>query len=152
VIGQLYEAASRGLTRNVAFTAPGAEDRRLMGRTYAVPFDVVWKASLRLIGGRLRRWEILEADDTEGIIRGVAHGRVARFTSNVTVRILLDPDAQTRVDMLSASRVGRADFGVNARRIHRFFRGLDALIERDRGVDIESVRVHPVASPAGPST
>lgn len=152
MIRQLYEAAARGLTRNVAFTAPGADDDRLEGRTYAVPFDVVWRASLRLMGGRLKRWEVLEADDTEGIIRGVAHGRVPRFTSNVTVRILLDPDAQTRVDMLSASRAGRADFGTNTRRIRRFFRGLDALIERDRGVDIDSVRVQPTSSPTGPST
>ena len=141
MIRKLIEAASRGLSRNVAFTAPKAEDERLRGRTYAVPFDTVWQASMRLIGGRLGRWEVVEADDTEGIIRGIAHGRVPRFTSNVTVRILLDPDAQTRVDMLSASRLGRADFGVNARRIHRFFRALDDAIEKERGVSIESVRV-----------
>lgn len=135
------EAARRGLSRNVAFTAPSAGDERLKGRTYAVPFDTVWQASMRLISGRLRRWEVVEADDTEGIIRGVAHGRLPRFTSNITVRILLDPDAQTRVDMLSASRTGRADFGVNARRIHRFFTALDAAIEKERGVSIQSVRV-----------
>lgn len=149
MIRDLVETIRRGFTRNVAFTTPSAEDPRLKGRTYAVPFDVVWRASLRLVGGRLRRWEVVQADDTEGIIRGVAHGLIERFASNITVRILLDPNAQTRVDLLSASRLGRADLGVNARRIHRFFRALDAAIEKERGVRIESVRMEPAAR-AGP--
>ena len=66
----------------------------------------------------------MEQDDREGLIRGRVRGRLGLFTSSVTIRISLDPDAQTRVDALSASRTGR--MGANARRIHRFFRALDA--------------------------
>lgn len=129
----LWQAIRVGLTRNVAFTAPGAEDERLRGRTYAIPFEDVWQACLRLMGGGLKRWEILESDDQEGIIRGRVHGRVERTNSTFTVRVILDANAQTRVDGLSASRVGRADFGINARRLHRFFRALDrALTARER--------------------
>ena len=129
----LWESIRVALTRNVAFTAPAAEDERLRGRTYAIPFEEVWQASLRLIGGGLKHWDILESDDQEGIIRGQVRGRFERTTSSFTVRIILDANAQTRVDGLSASRVGRADFGINARRLHRFFRALDsALSSRER--------------------
>lgn len=124
--GDLIDKLWLGLTRNVAFTAPAAQDERLRGRTFAIPFEDVWQASLTLVDGGLRRWRLLEFDDREGIIRGIANGRLKRFTSAVTIRVSLDVDAQTRVDGLSASRSGRMDLGVNARRLDRFFRALDA--------------------------
>jgi len=126
-----------GLTRNVAFTTPEAEEAGLRGRTYAVPFEDVWQASLHLVGGGLKRWELVEADDDEGIIRGLAHGRFERHTSAITVRITLDPNAQTRVDAMSASRVGRADLGRNARRLELFFRSLDRALRPSRGRPLE---------------
>lgn len=132
MIRELTHKAWLGLTRNVAFTAPAAEDERLRGRTYAIPFEDVWQASLELVSGGLKRWELLEYDDREGIIRGLVHGRMRRFTSAVTIRISLDPDAQTRVDALSASRVGRADFGTNARRLARYFQALDGAMTEAR--------------------
>lgn len=141
MIRDLAAAVVRGLTRNVAFTTPGAEDPRLAGRTYAVPFETVWQASRRLVSGKLRRWELLESDDEEGIIRGVAHGLFERFTSSITIRITLDANAQTRVDALSASRTGRADLGTNVRRLNRFFKALDRALEEAHGVKIETVRL-----------
>ncbi len=141
MIGGLIDAFVRGLTRNAAFTSPGAEDPRLVGRTYAVPFEEVWQASLDLVGGGIPRWEIVESDDQEGIIRGVAHGRMERFTSTITVRITLDRDAQTRVDAIAASRAGRADLGSNARWLHRYFRTLDRRIEDDHGRAIAALRL-----------
>lgn len=141
MIRDLVDAVLRGLTRNVAFTSPSATDPRLTGRTYAIPFDQIWQASVELVGGDLKRWEITEADDQEGMIRGIAHGRTKRFTSAITVRITLDRDAQTRVDALAASRLGRADLGVNARRLDRYFTALDARIEEARGARIEAFRV-----------
>lgn len=137
----LLQALVRGLTRNVAFTSPRSTDPRLRGRTYAIPFEEVWQASMDLVGGGLERWEVLEVDDQEGIIRGVARGRVERFTSAITVRITLDADAQTRVDALSAARVGRADLGVNARRLQRFFTALDDRLEEVRGTGIGALRL-----------
>ena len=126
---ELLRKAWLGLTRNVAFTAPAAEDERLRGRTYAIPFEDVWQASLHLVDGGLKAWSLLEYDDREGIIRGIARGRLGRFTSSVTIRISLDVDAQTRVDGLSASRSGRMDLGANTRRLHRFFGALDEAVK-----------------------
>jgi hypothetical protein len=146
VIRDLLDAAMRGLTRNVAFTSPGAEDPRLEGRTYAIPFEDVWQASLDLVRGGLRRWEVTEHNDQEGIIRGVARGHLERTTSSITVRITLDPNAQTRVDAMAASRTGRGDLGRNARRLGRFFATLDARLARRRGAGIESLRVDRAAT------
>lgn len=141
MIRDLVYAVVRGLTRNVAFTSPSATDPRLTGRTYAVPFDEIWQASSDLVGGDLKRWEVTEADDQDGVIRGVAHGRTSRFTSTITVRITLDRDAQTRVDAMAASHTGRGDLGVNARHLDHFFTALDARIEDVRGAAIETYRL-----------
>jgi len=120
----------RALTANVAETAPEAEDPRLRGRTYAIPFDAVWRAATDLAGS-LRGWTVTGSDDCEGIIQAEARTLVMRFVDDVTIRIRLDENAQTRVDMRSASRKGVGDFGTNARRIGRFMRLLDRrLVER----------------------
>lgn len=150
MIGGLLAAVVRGLTQNVAFTSPNASDPRLRGRTYAIRFEDVWQASVELIDGGLKRWEVLEADDREGVIRGMARGRLDRFTSAITVRVSLDVDAQTRVDALSAARVGRADLGASARRLRRFFAALDRRLEEINGVRIDALRLDPPISAAGP--
>lgn len=147
--GSLVDALVRGLTRNAAFTSPGSQDPRLEGRTYAIPFEEVWQVSMDLVGGGIKGWKVLEADDQEGIIRGVARGYIERFTSAITIRITLDMDAQTRVDALSASRVGRADLGVNARRLQRYFSLLDRRLEEGRNSAIESLRLDLPAPAAG---
>jgi hypothetical protein len=140
----------KGLTRNVAFTAPAAEDHRLRGRTYAVPFEEVWQAAGRLLGGGLAGWELRETDDQDGILRGVAPGRVDWLTGAITIRITLDHDAQTRVDGLAASRTGRWDLGANARHLHRFFTALDRELEDRRGTPPSAWRLDRSApSPTG---
>lgn len=120
----------RAVTTNVAETSAVAEDPRLRGRTYAVPFEDVWRAALSLVDGGQRGWRLVSADDREGVIVAEARTLVLRFVDDVTIRIALDQDAQTRVDVRSASRVGRADGGVNSRRIGRFCRRLDRRLRR----------------------
>ena len=48
-----------------------------------------------------------------------------KFVDDVWIRISLDELGLTRVDVSSQSRVGKADLGVNARRIARFLHALD---------------------------
>ena len=114
-----------GLTQNRAETDPRADDWRLRGRTYAIPFDRVWNAALGLCGGELPRWSIVTADDREGIIRARAHTRVFRRPHDVRVTIGLDENGQTRVDVASILIDRKRDLGANARRIHRFVAELD---------------------------
>lgn len=118
----------RALTRNEVVTDPDDVDPRLRGRTYAVPFDEVWRRALAIVDDR-RGWRLTGSDDLEGVIRVEARTPVFRFTDDVEIRIGLDEDAQTRVHMTSASRVGKLDLGTNARRVHRFFKHLDRAVE-----------------------
>jgi hypothetical protein len=113
------------LRRNQVATAADHWDPRLRGRTYAIPFERVWQASLALANGGLRRWKVIDSDDVEGIINAESRTFVWRFVDDVRIRVYLDEDAQTRVDVESKSRKGRADYGTNARRVHRFLRALD---------------------------
>jgi hypothetical protein len=122
------------LARNHAETAINEADPRLRGRTYAIPFEQVWQAACSLANGGLRRWRILQADDYEGLIQAESTTLVFRFVDDVLIRVYLDKNAQTRVDMQSRSRKGGVDFGTNARRIRKFFRALDRRLEQQARV------------------
>ena len=76
-----------------------------------------------------RRWELLRADEGSGLIWAEATTPVLRFVDDVRFKLKLDKDALTRVDMWSASRVGKFDLGTNTRRIARFYRELDRRLE-----------------------
>lgn len=69
------------------------------------------------------RWRIIEESapggrSGQGRIEAIAETRLMRFQDDVVIRIR-PSGAGTRVDIRSASRVGRHDFGANARRIRR---------------------------------
>lgn len=113
------------LTRNRAETGPDIRDPRLRGRSYPVPFAEVWEAATN-VAASLPGWEIVGSDSAAGTLTVVALTRWLRFTDDVAVRLSLDERGLTRVDVASASRVGRADLGSNARRIARFLQRLDA--------------------------
>lgn len=121
---------ARAFGGGVAETRPEATDPRLRGRTYAIPFDEVWNASLQLADGGLRRWRLLEADDEEGVIRAEATSPVLRRVSDARIRIGLDENAQTRVDALTRPRNGKPGSGARGRRlIKAFFRSLDRRVK-----------------------
>jgi len=129
-------SAARGLLGSLgetgAQTNPAAPDPDLRGRTWAVPFDDVWEAAVWLASGGLRGCSLRRANDRDGII--IAEAR-ARFVgvSDFTISVVLDADAQTRVDARSVSREGKADLGTNARRIRTFFRRLEDRLEAKLG-------------------
>jgi len=114
----------RALTRNRAWTDPESPDRRLRGRTYAVPFTEVWRAALETARER-PRWTVTETDARRGEIAAEARTALWGFVDDVAIRVWLDDAGSTRVDVTSASRVGTADLGTNARRIARFLHVLD---------------------------
>lgn len=114
----------RALTRNRARTSPTADERRLRGRAYGVPFARVWEA-VRALAADTRGWTVTHADPSGGTLRAEARTRVWKFVDDVEVRVSLDDEGRTRVDLSSASRVGGADLGTNARRIARFLHALD---------------------------
>lgn len=69
------------------------------------------------------RWRVIEQSapggrSGQGRIEAVAETMLMRFQDDITIRLRPTP-AGTRVDIRSASRIGRHDFGANAKRIRR---------------------------------
>ena len=97
-----------------------------MGRTYAIPFRRVWNGALDLVRGDLRGWHARWWDEEVGVIQAFHKGRVTGRASDVVVRLRLDEQGQTRVDLRSTSRSKRfGDLGGNTRLIGAFVNALD---------------------------
>ena len=87
--------------------------------------------SLDLVRGELPRWHARWWDEEEGVIHALTRGRLSRRASDVVIRIGLDVQAQTRVDVRSTTRSkGLGDFGSNTRLIGTFIGALDRKLTR----------------------
>jgi len=70
-------------------------------------------------------WTIDAADKAAGRIEASDTSRWYGFTDDVVIRVT-KADAGSRIDMRSSSRLGRSDFGVNARRVRAYLSALRA--------------------------
>lgn len=74
---------------------------------------------LTLDAARSLNWEIVDADQQEGRIEATDTTFWFGFKDDIVIRIT--PSGQgSRIDVRSASRVGRSDLGTNAKRIRRY--------------------------------
>jgi uncharacterized protein (DUF1499 family) len=71
--------------------------------------------------------ELVEADAAQGRIEATATSMLFGFKDDVVVRVAEDPGG-TKVDVRSKSRVGRNDFGMNAKRVRAFQAKLKAAV------------------------
>jgi hypothetical protein len=124
-VNLLPRGLRRALSEGYAETRPDAIDPRLRGRTYSIPFEDVWQAALSLANGGLPGCSVMRANDRDGIIIAKAKRLLPRGMDDFTISVILDVDAQTRVDARSAARDETMDWGANARRVIRFFQQLD---------------------------
>jgi uncharacterized protein (DUF1499 family) len=76
-----------------------------------------------LTAARGMGWAIVAAEPAAGRIEATATTRWLGFQDDVVVRIRPDGDG-SRVDVRSASRAGKSDLGMNARRIREYLRRL----------------------------
>lgn len=134
------KAVLRGLTEHRAVTDPAAEDPRLRGRTYAIPFEDVWQAARKLASGGIRGWTLWVADDQEGIIEASTSPFLFLPAGDAKIVIGLDENAQTRVDVVLASRTERGDLGRSRRSIGRFLSRLDRALEAAPGQILDATR------------
>jgi uncharacterized protein (DUF1499 family) len=68
-------------------------------------------------------WTVVASDIDPGRIEASQQSRWFRFTDDIVIRIVGDEDG-SHIDMRSASRQGRSDYGVNAARIRAYMRAL----------------------------
>lgn len=96
--------------------------------------DQAYQLSLRI--AKELGWRIADANPPNLRVDGVAHieatdrSLLFGFVDDIVIRIR-PLASQTRIDIRSTSRVGRHDFGVNARRIDRFAAAVqESMLER----------------------
>ncbi|MFM8551468.1 MAG: DUF1499 domain-containing protein [Nitrospiraceae bacterium] len=100
----------------------------LLPRTYEAKPELVFDAALHAIH-RLPRWALVSHRPESGEIRAEATSRLFRFVDDVTITVRGE-GGKAIVSVRSHSRVGKGDFGQNARNILAFFEELDAQLQR----------------------
>jgi uncharacterized protein (DUF1499 family) len=102
-----------------ARTDPDAADPRLRTARLDVPFARVWDAVLGTVGAT-PRWTPISADPREGEVQVEARTLIWQFVDDVRIRVHLDEEGRTAIDVHSTSRVRGWDMGTHTRRIARF--------------------------------
>ena len=69
------------------------------------------------------KWQIIDANESQGRIEATATTKWFRFKDDVIIRIERT-DGRSRIDIRSVSRVGKSDLGANAKRIRAYIKAL----------------------------
>ncbi len=114
----------RGLTHNRAETRPNHDDLSLRTRSYPLSYEMFF-ARLLEVSGDLPRWQVLSHDSTTGKIVATRTSRLFRFVDDIQIQVVKKGEQEVLLDLHSASRVGKGDFGQNARNIRELLDQLD---------------------------
>ena len=113
----------------VAYDNVGEQQRKaypdLAPLVFKSPRDKVFAAAQAALASM--GLEQIEADAAQGRIEATATSMLFGFKDDVVVRVA-DAPGGTKVDVRSKSRVGRNDFGMNAKRIRAFQAKLKAAV------------------------
>lgn len=77
-----------------------------------------------LATAKAQGWSIVQADPAAGIIDADDRSRWFGFTDDIAIRVSPAEAGGSRIDLRSAARQGRSDFGVNAARIRAYLADL----------------------------
>lgn len=66
-------------------------------------------------------WKITYSDPARNTLEAVATSKLFHFQDDIVIQIRPTPDGESLVEMRSKSRDGQGDFGINAKRIRRFY-------------------------------
>lgn len=113
---------------NVVETGTTPEYPDIQPRSYRAGVSQVCDAALHAVD-RMPRWTLVSNQSESGEIKAEARSLVFRFVDDVVI-LVIPQGASTVVSVRSASRIGRGDFGQNARNIRAFFEELDQQVER----------------------
>jgi uncharacterized protein (DUF1499 family) len=93
--------------------------------------DDVFSAAAKLAGSQ-NRWTVVKVDPQSRTLAAEARSKLWRFVDDVTITVEEEPGGSV-VNMRSRSRLGKSDFGVNAKRITSFLRRLARALESNHG-------------------
>lgn len=108
---------------NIVETGRTPEYPDIQPRTYQKSSAEVFDAALHVVN-RMPRWTLVGYDEKQEDIQAEAQTALWHFVDDVRIRVV-SREGKTVVEVRSASRVGRGDFGQNARRIRGFLKELD---------------------------
>ena len=114
---------------------------------YNAAMKVIAKRRWRVVDSRAPQARVTDARRSadapvsDGVIEAVARTPVLGFRDDVVVRVRATADG-SRIDVRSASRYGRADFGTNASRVRNLIDDID---------DVLSAPVRPEKKPPAPA-
>ena len=112
-----------------AYGGPGVAAQQKRGYPDLAPVAVALppeQAFARVeAAARAMGWRVVAVAPAEGRLEASDTTRWFGFTDDIVVRVKPAPNG-SRIDVRSASRVGRSDLGVNARRIRAFLAALSA--------------------------
>lgn len=136
VVGAAVLVGAAGLLRacpviNVVETGKTPEYPELVPRVYRAEAARVFDAVLHAVH-RLPRWTLVAYQPETGDVRAEATTRLFKFVDDVMIRVVPRGES-VAVEVRSASRVGRGDFGQNARNIRAFLDELDREMRRPQG-------------------
>jgi len=116
---------------NVVETGRTPEYPDILPRRYEAEVERVFDAALHAVS-QLPRWSLVSYRLETGEIRAEARTRLFRFVDDVHIRVVSEGSAAV-VLVRSASRVGRGDFGQNARNIRALFEEIDRQMRMSAG-------------------
>jgi uncharacterized protein (DUF1499 family) len=73
------------------------------------------------VAGAIPTWKITYSDPATNTFEAVATSKMFHFNDDIVIQIRPAPDGTSLIEMRSKSRDGIGDFGVNAKRIKRFY-------------------------------
>jgi uncharacterized protein (DUF1499 family) len=118
---ELRRLLEAGNGSNVAATADGAPDPRLLPFRYPGPPDQAMHALIAAIGS-LPRWRLV--DSTDGVLWASRTTRLFRFVDDVYLLVRAGPGDSSTIEARSASRVGQSDLGQNRRNLAQLWAAL----------------------------
>lgn len=162
-LGRQRSAGANSIVYDAARKAPLQAQAYPDLRTLVIPrsAEEVYEVILDLLRGRRGLgWKVVAEEAPQarpapgrpGLIEASDRTMILGFTDDISIRVAGN-DNEARVDIRSASRYGRHDFGANAARIRRFVRELSTRLDATGPVGIAArngVRIQQAGSATAP--
>lgn len=109
---------------NVVETGATPEYPDIQPRAWSMSRDRVFAGAVEVVEA-LDTFTLVDADPDAGVVRAEALSRTGWWIDDVEIRVEANGEGGTIVFVRSASRVGRGDFGQNARNVRVVLNALD---------------------------